>query len=216
MHRTSLSALLIAGCTVPPAAHAPFLPPVALETEAATDVGVSLGGDAMLDGYGRHVFILSEHTALDLGGGIGPAYTGGSGGLWLRTRESKKGRSGGVRLGAAAGFGSSKTTTLIMEGSAPSLGEPMPMYAGGSLHFQLGWSPERRSGRFSLLLGAGMTAYPFDSYESFFDDEVVQVNLNFDLSLRYDRPSGLFMGVGLQPTSWILYPIPALTLGHHF
>jgi hypothetical protein len=202
----------LAGCALPPAAHSPFLPPVSLDRDPTTDVGLTVGGDALLDVGLRHVFPLGDFAALDLGGSASPSYAGGNGGLWLRTRKSKRGWSGGTRLGGGLGVGYSRVTATGDEFTVPRIGGESPLYFAVTNHWQISRKPEGKKGTANFIFGAGISVHPEEPDHEY----SVPENFYADLGFRYDQPTGVFLGVGIQATGFLLFPVPALTAGYRF
>ncbi|MFT4979666.1 MAG: hypothetical protein ACI8S6_005578, partial [Myxococcota bacterium] len=208
--------LCSAGCALPPAASSPFLAPVAVLKQPATDVMAVVGADALGGAGLRRVQPLGDNAVIDVGVNLGYAYTSLDGGVWLRTRKNDQGWGTGLRLGASGGAGQSAAAAIFTEESLPPLTEALAdlsrsAFLGLTIHGQVARKRPGKSGKFSLTYGGGATARlaePDDVEES-------PLNLHVDLSLRYDLPSKVFFGIGGQTTLFAI-PIPAAAIGYRF
>lgn len=153
-----------------------------------------------------------HHAVIDLGLGGGYSYAGLDGGIWLRTKRSPEGWSGGARLGGTLGTGSSFMGGVIEEGGGPTpLSSGLAPYFGASIHGQIAKQRENQKGKVNVVYGGGFTVFPDEDESS----EIFPVNMYVDLGVRYDQASGTFMGFGVQ-TAVILLPMQIFTFGHRF
>ena len=210
---------LLAGCVAPASPPQTFLGPAFNAKKSSSEVALIGGGDALAAGSARIMRPVSQRLDLDLGLAGGYSFVGADMGVWFRSRTTDnplgKKVNNRLRFALAMGAGTSLSSEVITEGSATAITEQGlrdNLYGGWSILHQYNLKRGNKKGSMSLNTGLGLTIG--SSQESF--------NFYMDAGLRFDKPSGLFYGVGLQmlPMSaskdWPLPVIPAVAAGSRF
>ena len=208
--------LLCAACALPAAPPSLFQPPVTTLTSPAAEVALIGGSDSLVAGSSRVAVPLGERMAIDgsLFGGYSNA--GLDVGVWREFYD----KDTAIRIGGTVGTGFSAATGFLNGDSRPitTINPRERMYVGLSGHLQSVKEHPRGKGTMTFLFGGGVTTWGGDEIYVFSPYN----NTYIDYSVRVDRNSKVFYGVGVQlvPSAFwsgVILPIyPSVTLGYQF